>query len=304
MDRNAKRAPIVAIVVAHHPERTVLTRLLRAAREQVDRVLVVDNGSGPEVRSWCEAFGDPKVNFLFLDENLGVAAAQNRGIALARARGAGYVILFDQDSEPAPDLVARLLAVAEGKAASGVRVAAVGPRYVDERLDNPPPFIRVRGIRVVRAPCTSRNSAPEVDYLVASGSLVSMAALDAVGEMREELFVDYIDIEWGLRARSRGFRCFGACGASMRHDLGDTPIVVLGRRFPARSPLRHYYLVRNAVWMYRQAWLPLSWKIADGWRLVLKFGFYVVFARPRHRHCRMMSLGLWHGLLGRMGRLQ
>jgi rhamnosyltransferase len=55
--------------------------------------------------------------------------------------------------------------------------------------------------------------------------------------------------------------------------------------------------------MYRQSWLPLHWKLADGWRLLLKYGFYTIFAKPRRQHWWMMTMGVWHGLSGRMGRL-
>jgi rhamnosyltransferase len=30
---------------------------------------------------------------------------------------------------------------------------------------------------------------------------------------------------------------------------------------------------------------------------------YALFARPRGQHVRLMLLGLWHGITGRMGRL-
>ena len=130
-----------------------------------------------------------------------------------------------------------------------------------------------------------------------------MRALDAVGDMRESLFIDYVDIEWGLRAKSKGFLSFGACGAGMAHDLGDEPFVFFGKKYPHHSALRHYYHFRNAVWMYRQPWLPVHWKLADGWRLLLKYGFYTLFAKPRHQHWWMMTKGVWHGLTDRMGRL-
>ena len=130
-----------------------------------------------------------------------------------------------------------------------------------------------------------------------------MTTLDRVGPMREDLFIDYVDVEWGLRARSRGYQCFGVCGAHMAHSLGELPIRWLGRAYPHHSPLRHYYLFRNAVLLYREGWLPLGWKLVDGARLALKYGFYGLFARPRGRHLAMMTKGLVHGLRGIGGRL-
>jgi rhamnosyltransferase len=271
---------------------------------QVSGVVVVDNGSAESVLVWLEAYPAtvPLVT-IPLYGNQGIAAAQNVGIEYAKQQQADYVILFDHDSLPASDMVAKLLAVAEAKAAAGVNVAAVGPRYLDERQDNPPPFIQVVGLRVIKQPCICGDSVVDVNYLIASGCLMPMRALDAVGYMHEELFIDYVDIEWGLRARSKGFESFGACGALMGHDLGDEPFVFFGKKYPHHSALRHYYHFRNAVWMYRQPWLPLHWKLADAWRLLLKYGFYTLFAKPRHQHWWMMTKGVWHGLTGRMGEL-
>ncbi|KON81109.2 glycosyltransferase family 2 protein [Azoarcus sp. PA01] len=292
-----------AVVVTYHPDREKLLRLLDSLTPQVARVVVIDNGSSPETLNWIAGYrSTTPLELIALRENRGIAAAQNAGIAHLRSLHAEYVILFDHDSVPAPDMVRRLWEAAEAKCAEGVAVAAMGPRYLDERQDNPPPFIRVEGIRVERQSCAAPDSVVEVSYLIASGCLIPMRVLDVVGDMKEDLFIDYVDIEWGLRARQKGFRSFGVCGATMGHDLGDQPIRFLNRKIPLHSPLRHYYHFRNAIWLYGQSELPLHWKIADGWRLLLKYGFYTLFARPRQRHWWMMTKGVCHGLAGRMGK--
>jgi len=60
----------------------------------------------------------------------------------------------------------------------------------------------------------------ETDYVVSSGALIPLAVLDQVGMMDESLFIDYVDSEWGLRAKSRGHLSFGICAAQMVHCLG------------------------------------------------------------------------------------
>jgi rhamnosyltransferase len=150
-------------------------------------------------------------------------------------------------------------------------------------------------------PCESLTDIVPVDYLVSSGLLIPMAVLDRVGGMREELFIDYVDIEWGLRAGAAGYRSFGVCGAFMNHQLGETPISFMGKPRPVHTPLRHYYAVRNGIWMYFQPFPPFNWKVRDAYRLALKFMFYCLMTKRRGSHFRMMALGIWHGLLGRMG---
>ena len=165
------------------------------------------------------------------------------------------------------------------------------------------PFVELQGLRLVRKRCGT-DRVVTADYLIASGSLIPMAAIEAVGEMRSELFIDYVDIEWGLRAKAKGFQSFGACDAAMHHALGDAPVRFGRRVVPVHSAVRYYYHFRNAIWLYRQGWLKGSWKIVDALRLVRKFVFYSLVTAPRLYNCRMMLLGMAHGFTGRMGRLE
>lgn len=298
------RGLVWAIVVTYHPELDKLRLLLDSLACQVDGVVLVDNGSSDSVLSWLGAYQYPVPLQVFsLGDNKGIAAAQNVGIQHVMRQEVDYVILFDHDSHPESNMVAKLRDAAEEKLAAGVNLAAVGPRYLDDRHDNPPPFIQVHGLKVERQPCTRCDSVVEVDYLIASGCLIPTRTLGLVGDMQEKLFIDYVDIEWGLRAKTKGFQSFGVCAAMMSHDLGDEPFVFFGNKYPHHSALRHYYHFRNAIWMYCQDWPPLHWKLADGLRLFLKYGFYTLFAKPRYKHWWMMTKGVWHGLTGRMGKV-
>lgn len=66
------------------------------------------------------------------------------GIQWARERAATHVLLMDQDSVPAPDMVSALLLATESS------IAAVGPGYLDSRQDNPTLVVRRRGLRFQR----------------------------------------------------------------------------------------------------------------------------------------------------------
>jgi rhamnosyltransferase len=291
---------VVAVAVSYNPMAGEIERLLNSVLPQVDLAVVVDNGSLENMRERLPPLPG-KLEILSLDENYGIATALNRGIAWARAQNATHVLLLDQDSELAPDAVSRLLDVSVRLESNGVKVGAVGARYYDPRQDNPTPFIRVRGLRLERFHSDSPDAIFPVDYLITSGSLIPLASLDAVGGMDESLFIDYVDIEWGIRANARGYQSYGVCGAMMHHNLGEAPIRFWGRNLPLHSALRHYYHFRNAVALYRRGFVPLNWKLVDGYRLVLKFCFYSVFAKPRLQHIYLMSLGIWHGLTGRSG---
>ena len=105
----------------------------------------------------------------------------------------------------------------------------------------------------------------------------------------------------GLRARRLGYLSFAATDVSMDHQLG-TPMRILGRTFTTHSPMRHYYMVRNSIWMLRQSWLPGRWRFGVMPRVALHLLLNAVFAKPHREHWRMMARGLADGLAGRMGK--
>lgn len=293
---------ILAVVVTYNPEQDILQRQIEAFASQGVPSLLVDNKSRMDVAQWSASLPSPAHHVIALSDNMGIAHAHNAGIAWAKAHGFRYVMLMDQDSIPGEDMTSKLLKCAEAHQAAGHKVAAVGPRYYDARQNNPPPFLTIRGLKLHRFTCEEGVSDVPVDYLISSGSLIPIETLDAVGGMREDLFIDYVDIEWGLRAKHHGYQCYGVCNAKMEHSLGDNPIRFFKRQIPIHSPLRHYYHFRNAVLLYRSRWLPLNWKLVDGSRLVLRYGFYTLFAKPRFEHWRMMTVGMLHGLFNRSGK--
>jgi rhamnosyltransferase len=296
-------AKVVAIVVTFEPDLDALFALLEKIDSQVDGITLIDNGSSnaKAIELFMPKVQVQLLNTQFLDQNVGLAAAQNLGLEFAEQEKATHVILFDQDSLPTTDMVAQLLSAELALLDLGKCVAAVGPCYLDERQKNPPPFISIVGLRLQRHNCENREEPVEVEYLIASGSLIRTEVIRKIGNMRADFFIDYIDIEWGLRAKHSGFTSFGVCSAKMNHSLGDTPIVWMGKNIPMHSPTRHYFHFRNAVRLYCESGTPLNWKLVDGYRLVLKFFFYSLFAKPRFQHFSSMIAGIRDGILGKGG---
>lgn len=297
-----KMHSILAVVVTYNPELDVLQRQIDALAQQEVPSVIVDNKSLSDIAQWNAFLPTPASHVISLSENMGIAHAHNTGIAWAKANGFRYVMLMDQDSIPSKDMVVKLHQCAEAHQAAGHKIAAVGPRYYDARQNNPPPFLTIRGLKLHRFTCEEGTSDVPVDYLISSGSLIPIETLDVTGGMREDLFIDYVDIEWGLRARHHGFQSYGVCAAGMEHSLGENPVRFFKRNIPIHSPLRHYYHFRNAVLLYHSRWLPLNWKLVDGSRLILRYGFYTLFAKPRFEHWRMMTIGMLHGLINRSGK--
>ena len=299
---------IWAVVVTWRPERDGLAALLAALAPQVDGLVVVDNGSGAETQDRIAALlaslpGGRRSAFLPLGANGGLGAAQGEGIARALEEGATHLLLSDQDSLPEPDMVAELAGALARLKAEGVRVAAVGPVFVDEMRPRATVFARF-------TPCGLQNVKPdpatglaEVDYVITSGALIPAAALALAGPPSAELFIDLIDMDWGYRARAAGLRSFGVAAARMRHRIGEGTVPFLGRRVAVHGPERGYYELRNYLHLLRAPHMPWTWAVHFG----LRVGFVALLmlaARPdRARRLRLLLRALRDGATGRLGPL-
>ena len=279
----------------------VLDRQLSALANQVDRIYLIDNGSPDVSARICELARSPEVEVVPLGENMGIGYAQNLGIRMASACQATHVLLMDQDSLPAPDMVEKLLAAEGALLAKGCRIAALGPSYQDHRQNRISPFMRIRGLRFDYCVCSGDTLFVEVEHLIASGTMIPLSVIDHVGAMREDFFIDYIDIEWSLRAKRHGYTSYGVCHARMEHTLGETPMDILGKKIPMHSPVRQYYQVRNAVRLYLDPKIPSTWKLVVGWRMLVKYALFSLFADLRLQRWAMMAKGVWHGATNRLG---
>lgn len=238
--------------------------------------------------------------------NQGIAAAQNRGIEAARAGGHELVLLSDDDSLPPPDLVARLQATLDAAAAAGRRVAAVGPLVGDARDEAAVLVFGHTPLGPRRIPGVAQAAAPvPVAFLVASGCLLRLDALEGIGAMREDLFIDHVDLEWSLRARRAGWELLVEPSAHLPHRLGDRVLRLpfTGRPFHVHAPVRNYYLVRNTLLLWRSGLLPAGWRLGYLLWLGRYALFNLAFVAPRRRRLAAIARGLRDGLAGRGGRL-
>lgn len=292
---------IWAVVVTYNPSQSQLCALLSALVTQVEHVILVDNASASDIHGLVAGIRSDKIEMIALAENLGLSAAQNIGLRKAQSDGVDFTILFDQDSIPESRMVEILSGNLCKLQSNGKRVAAVGPDFL---AAGDYPFRRLQGIAIKRCRCMPENEIVSVDFLISSGCLISMKALSEIGTMNASLFIEYVDVDWGLRAKLAGFELFGVCSAKMKHCIGDESTSALGRVAPVHTPLRHYYLFRNAVWLCRQSNIPVRWRIAVALNAGIKFAFFMLMVPPRFQRLKMIMLGIKDGIAGKMGKLQ
>ena len=303
---------IIAVVVSYNPEANKFVPLLERLLAQLERVVIVDNSPrhNDSALEQIVHAGLPleRLSLCRTGDNLGIAAALNIGIGVAIDDGAEFVLLSDQDSLPAEDMLPNLKKTYDRLTNAGISVGAVGPTFTDAHTGYTYPFqadIPGRFFYGHRAP-TSAQPDVEAITLITSGTLVPAVVLRDIGGMREDFFIDHVDIEWSHRARARGYRLYGSGQAKMLQTMGDQNLRVwfFGWRHESTyRPLRIYYRVRNYVALTRLDYIGWRWKVRGAWYWTRIVFAHVLFGpRGQRLDClRMAGRGLVDGMRGRMG---
>ena len=133
---------VFAVVITYQPNLEGLGVLLERLAGQVDTVLIIDNGSDNAQAIAQRVKQHAFARFTGASENRGLGWAHNEGLRTALAHNADAVLLLDQDSLPRPGMVAALVHALDQQRRAGVRVAAVGARYLGTDRGHPSYFVR------------------------------------------------------------------------------------------------------------------------------------------------------------------
>lgn len=282
---------ICAVVVTFRPSAALLTNLSLLA-EQVDHIVIVDNGSqGASLEMLQGAASSPQITLLPNPSNEGIAKALNQGLQHGLGLGHHWLITFDQDSTVTPGMISSLLQCFAG---GDKRIAIAAPCYVDRNL----------GSRLGE----DREANGEVRTVLTSGMLTPGWIFSQVGFMDERLFIDSVDLEFCYRIRAHGYRIVQIEDARLLHTLGRlTKFRLLGREFEVtnHSAARKYYQTRNRLWTLglpqaRAFWWKQAAREFKG--MTWDFAKVLMAEEDKWNKTRRIFLGVWHAFSGRMGK--
>lgn len=293
---------VIGILVAFNtPAATVLETAARLS-PQLSALLVMDNSDdGFGLAETLESLRSANVEHHSMHGNAGIAAAQNAGIARSIDLKADAVLFLDDDSTFPTDGVSTLWRELHEERLRDPRTAGIGPRIVDARTGQA--LIAVwEGSRVRPGHV---ETLVEAAYLVSSGALIPSSSFERFGTFRSEYFIDHVDQEWGFRVGLNGGRLVITSSVTMQHQLGDEPTVTRAGavRYGHASPIRDYYLTRNAILLMRDLRFP-PLRYIDLTRVLGESALRKILGPNRSLTQRRIVLrGLWDGLRNKRGQL-
>jgi hypothetical protein len=184
-------------------------------------LVVVDNGSSDDTRGWLGSIEDPRVVLVELEENVGVPAGRNTGIA-ALSGDEEFVVLIDSDTEVLADWY--LPFVAALRANPLVAIAAESGRNI---------FFGTAGpiLSAPKGPGFSR-----CDVAAGHCMVLSRRVLDEIGRFDERLALSWHDDDYSLRAARLGFEMLRVGSGLVIHSNGPSANGVADARGPGGVP--------------------------------------------------------------------
>jgi rhamnosyltransferase len=234
---------------------------------------------------------------IYLNDNYGIAYAQNVGIKKALEENVDYILLSDQDTIYPLDYIEKMLECFKED-----KVAAAGPLFIDAHTGKVQFFVKkgLIGFKKVY-PKTGKH---EVLQLIASGTIINVKSIQEIGLMKEELFIDWVDMEWCWRATKKGFKIIGNADVVIEHFHGEKSKEFLGKNITLKSYVRNYYTIRNGIY------LALYSNVLDIYRRTLLFFktfrnifLFSVLSNDIFLNFKYTLKGFYHGLIGKLGKL-
>lgn len=206
---------------------------------QVEKIVIVDNGSDKETLDVLKKLENNKqTTIIYNNDNLGIAAALNKGVKYAIKNDYDWILTMDNDSEATPNMIKSMLKWYENYDNKEL-IGSIFPEYIEKSTVTD------------KKNCLSKLNEykfKEIYFDNTSGNLVKTKVFKDIGYFREDFFIDSVDHDFCLRIKKRNLKMIKICGVKLLHSLGNTRTInFLGKKINCsnHSALRRYYITRN-----------------------------------------------------------
>ena len=253
---------IVVIVLTWNGREDTLACLesLQAVDYPNWEVLVVDNGSVDGTVAAIRA-GYPRTTVIDIGKNLGFTGGNNVGIKAALDRGPEFILLLNNNTVVASDLLHAFARTADKHPEAGVFGAKIYFFSDPQRLWwagapwKPEALLSFESLESGALDNgTDFEQVQEIAYACGCAMFFRAAVARAVGLLDDRFFILYEEIDWCFRARRAGFGSVFAPTAKVWHKISMT----FGGE---RSLVYEYFDLRNRL-LWAERHLPLRKRMA------------------------------------------
>lgn len=220
---------IGAGIITYNPEIKLLNKNIESINEQVDKLIIFDNGSQnlDDIKKVCEKYN---IELLRSNKNIGIAAGLNKVFNYyIQNQDSWWILTLDQDTVCQQNLVKKL------KLHCKENVGIVSPNFVN---------------RGAEKEYSIKKDIEYVEWTITSASLTSVYAWKKIGGFDENLFIDSVDTDFGMRLNKNGFLVIKDNSVSISHKIGNSQLRrFLGKTYCIQNhnSFRKYYIARNPI---------------------------------------------------------
>lgn len=273
---------VAGMVILYNSSQIVLHNI-RSYILQVEKLYVIDNSDYVDEAIVEEIKRFNNVHYIYRNGNKGVADALNTGARHAIEDGFDYLLTMDDDS-------------------------SIGPGYIQTLLD----YYLVnttKKIGIVSCKHSKSLRGEEyngVAYTMTSGNLLNLNVYEAVGPFLNELFIDQVDHEYGLRLKANGYKVVEINSVTINHRLGELKVkkfIIWNIPYVYHSETRVYYLTRNSLFViskYFKLFPGASFRILKS--LLKEMIKIALFEKKNQSLVDAVFVGIWDAFRNRLGK--
>ncbi len=299
----------VAAYITVYKDKQAASDCVQAIKSQsipIDSIFIVDNSE----EKLLQIDNSVSIFIHHYPENVGIGRGLVVALEWAIKERYDFLWTFDQDSLPTQNCLEILLnyynklSLEQDK-----KIGIIAPTPIDRKTET-----IISGAVFVKDHFIGCKHNSNVDFFecdspITSGSLISIAAAKTVGFPLAELFIDGIDLEYGLRLQKQGFRNLIITKAIMYHNFGNPIKVKFFQReviVHKYSGLRNYYINRNHTYLetrYAQGFYRLT-SCVKRIKYLLRRIVTILLYDPEEKFLKIWAclLGTLHGFQGKLGK--
>ncbi len=272
---------IAAGIVTYNPNINQLNNNIFAIYNQVEIIVIVDNGSVNFnlVRNKFEKY--IKIIFIENKNNFGIAKALNQIMDYCLVRNFDWVLTLDQDSICPVNIIDEYM-----KYINLSKVAIISPNIIDRNRQN-------------KGNIVFDNNFDKVEKCITSGAMTNIKVWNSVGGFDELLFIDLVDFEYSQRCNSLGYFIIRVNNIFLEHEIGHITqhkFFLFNCEVKNHIAFRKYYMVRNLIYCSTKKYMYKSSFFA--YLSILKiFILTIFFEDNKLEKIKKMLRGMHDGIL-------
>lgn len=240
---------LVSIITVNYNQTEVTISLLESLRNisyKNIEVFVVDNASKENPSAAIKELF-PEVNVILSEKNLGFAGGNN--LAIRQAKGE-YIMLLNNDTEVSPGFLGPLLEVMKTNKKVGICSSKLyfysHPDTIQYAGSSPLHPIKIQSFAYGygQKDVGQFNETKETALAHGAAMLVRSEAIKKAGEMPEEYFLYYEEIDWCEKIKKAGYNIVFVPSSVVMHKES----ISIGKQ----SYIQVYYKTRNRILLARK----------------------------------------------------